>query len=103
MTSQSLHDMVRAAIQEELRQVVRSEFAALASSPEPTPRRRSSQNLARNGRRAWSDRDKQALLDDIGDGMTVDEAAQKYGRTKKAIIDRLYHPVHGLLAPPHFQ
>ena len=54
------------------------------------------QDTARAGR-PWSEREKQDVVTDYKAGMTMLGLARKYGRSQKAINDRLWHVQYGLL------
>jgi hypothetical protein len=54
------------------------------------------QDTARAGR-PWSEREKQDVVTDYKSGMTMLGLARKYGRSQKAINDRLWHVQYGLL------
>jgi len=56
------------------------------------------QDTARAGR-PWSEQEKQDVVSDYQAGMTMLGLARKYGRTQKAIHDRLWHVQYGLLRP----
>jgi hypothetical protein len=92
--SDTLRAILREMVREEARAAVREEFAALLDTELPRPKGRIK---ARNGSRGWTEADKRSLVSDIRHGMTIQEAADKYGRTASAIRDRLYHGKWGLL------
>ena len=97
MSSDALRTILREIAREEAKAAVAEEFAALLSPDLAQAKGLSRQPRARNGRRGWTEADKQSLVSDIRHGMTIDQAADKYGRTTGAIRDRLYHGKWGLL------
>jgi hypothetical protein len=97
VSSDTLRTILREIAREEAKAAVAEEFAALLSQELPHPKGPSRRARARNGRRGWTEADKQSLVSDIRHGMTIYEAADKYGRTAAAIRDRLYHGKWGLL------
>lgn len=93
MSGDTLRDILRDIVREEARSAVREEFASLLSMELPRARGRK----ARNGTRRWTEADKAGLVADARRGMSIQELADKYGRTTSAIRDRLYHGKWGLL------
>ena len=54
------------------------------------------QDTARAGK-YWTDQEKNDVVTDYKSGMTMLGLARKYGRTQKAVHDRLWHATYGLL------
>lgn len=96
----ALREMVREIVRSELAGMVRAELETMLEPSQPNLLGAQRQRLARNGNRQWSQRDQLNLLEDLAEGMDIDEAAEKYGRTRQAIADRLWHSKYGIIVDP---
>lgn len=96
--SGDLRSLIRAIVREEVLAVMREELSAshTPAVEAPRPQQRKTTPAAK-ARRKWSDDEKLELIMDMEEGMTIARAAMKYGRSRKAIHDRLWHPNYGLM------
>jgi|LakMenEpi03Aug12_release.lakeMendotaPanAssembly.Ray.scaffolds.fasta_scaffold249683_3 hypothetical protein len=64
----------------------------------PAKKKKRRQDAMKAGR-PWSAEEKRSVVADFEGGMTMLGLARKYGRTQKAIHDRLFHVQYGLMRP----
>lgn len=64
----------------------------------PAKKKKRRQDAMKAGR-PWSAEEKRGVVADFESGMTMLGLARKYGRTQKAIHDRLFHVQYGLMRP----